>query len=315
MHDYCWLHGRFATSDSVLRVLTKRGKRHRDTSVVYVELVFTALCIPPEKTTNFIVTPICIGPNTQRGTPSSFDTSNSSREDLPACPAGGQCAAFLRLCEKGSFELNDLEHMVDYRHPPRDAAAKKMPRNWNPFVYNENPRVSSAPEEDLSDEKELERLIAEVERNGYGGELTTPEGASLLAIVDAKMGHRRHRRLPRSRRLSRAMMLAVVLYTGCDCNYALCRVMRENDEVTWQWFTWLLEEAIRRLSSNIPSSLYTGETHPRGGMWIFCRNARVCVCVCALHAGLSGVRLDGKPKLLYLAAFTSTSTDERIAGA
>jgi len=46
---------------------------------------------------------------------------------------------------------------------------------------------------------------------------------------------------------SRAQMLAIVLYTGCDCNYAMCAAERSGDYDTWRWFSWLLGEALRRL--------------------------------------------------------------------
>ena len=39
-------------------------------------------------------------------------------------------------------------------------------------------------------------------------------------------------------------MLALVLYTGCDCNYAMCAAERSGDLTTWKWFSFLLREAL-----------------------------------------------------------------------
>ena len=44
--------------------------------------------------------------------------------------------------------------------------------------------------------------------------------------------------------LTRAQMLALVLYTGCDCNYDLCAAERGGDFTKWKWFSKLLDEAI-----------------------------------------------------------------------
>ena len=45
-------------------------------------------------------------------------------------------------------------------------------------------------------------------------------------------------------RMNRAKMLALVLYTGCDCNYAMCAAERSGDYATWRWFSHLLFEAL-----------------------------------------------------------------------
>jgi len=59
--------------------------------------------------------------------------------------------------------------------------------------------------------------------------------------------------------VTRAQMLAIVLYTGCDCNYAMCAAERSGDRKTWRWFSWLLRQAIRRLSSDTEASIaYSG---------------------------------------------------------
>ena len=47
--------------------------------------------------------------------------------------------------------------------------------------------------------------------------------------------------------LHRAHMLALILYTGCDSNYAMCAAERDGDYETWKWFSWLLNQAVDRL--------------------------------------------------------------------
>lgn len=42
-------------------------------------------------------------------------------------------------------------------------------------------------------------------------------------------------------------MLAAVLYTGCDCTYAMCAAERNGDHDTWRWFSFLLYKAVRSL--------------------------------------------------------------------
>ena len=47
--------------------------------------------------------------------------------------------------------------------------------------------------------------------------------------------------------LSRAEMLSLVLYTGCDCNYDLCSSQRDGDYKKWAIFDWCLYNAILKL--------------------------------------------------------------------
>ena len=54
-------------------------------------------------------------------------------------------------------------------------------------------------------------------------------------------------------------MLAVVLYTGCDCNYAMCAAERDGDYDTWKFFPQLLFNALQRLESDHEPVAYSGE--------------------------------------------------------
>eukprot|EP00483_Globobulimina_turgida_P012529 UN12552 len=55
-------------------------------------------------------------------------------------------------------------------------------------------------------------------------------------------------------------MLAIILYTGTDCNYKMCEKQRNNDYVTWKWFDYCLFNGIELLSRNETGkfALYSG---------------------------------------------------------
>ena len=61
-------------------------------------------------------------------------------------------------------------------------------------------------------------------------------------VVDRKLKHPRNLELEIP--LTRPRMLALVLYTGCDCNYAMSAAERSGDYETWKWFSFLLGEAL-----------------------------------------------------------------------
>ena len=76
------------------------------------------------------------------------------------------------------------------------------------------------------------------------------DGPPLLDVVDRKLAHPRCLKIQATlvkklkkyyardySPLTRAHMLAVVMYTGCDCNYAMCAAERSGDRQTWQWFS------------------------------------------------------------------------------
>lgn len=104
--------------------------------------------------------------------------------------------------------------------------------------------------EDKSDEEQLAALIAEVQRNDYAEDLVTREGDSLLTVVDRKL---EHPKCPHGRwtaddgrvkygnknagdlKFNRAMMLALVMYTGCDSNYEMCKAERSGNYEKWEW--------------------------------------------------------------------------------
>lgn len=87
------------------------------------------------------------------------------------------------------------------------------------------------------------------------------------AVVDRKLAHPRNWRqrlddeedwrtgeelddLPeRVQRIrSRALMLSLILYTGCDSNYAMSAALRRGELDEWPWFSFLLYVAVEKLS-------------------------------------------------------------------
>lgn len=110
-----------------------------------------------------------------------------------------------------------------------------------------------------SDGDKLTALCAEVKQNGFSKDLVTKDGESLQkgnyaivvvpfvtksirnlhdwcsVVVDRKLKHpKNQRRGDKLHIASRAEMLALVLYTGCDCTYALCKAERSGDYGKWK---------------------------------------------------------------------------------
>lgn len=133
-----------------------------------------------------------------------------------------------------------------FGHPPRNPYTK-LPDGYTPFVYLLEERYDDSPDVDvagsLGEDMELAKLMNEVKRNGYGDDLVTADGESLLTVVDVKLRHPLHKLC--FGQATRAEMLAVVLYAGCECNYAMCAAERESDYTTWRWFrSFSVEQSI-----------------------------------------------------------------------
>ena len=81
---------------------------------------------------------------------------------------------------------------------------------------------------------------------------------SILKIVDEKMKSRRHSIIGAP--LQRDEMLALILYTGADCNYDLCASQRRGNYRKWRWFDRCLWLGIWQLSRRESGafSVYTG---------------------------------------------------------
>mmetsp|Transcript_23423 Transcript_23423/g.43109 ORF Transcript_23423/g.43109 Transcript_23423/m.43109 type:complete len:461 (-) Transcript_23423:72-1454(-) len=200
------------------------------------------------------------------------------------CRYGDKCRAHARLIAGGA-RLDDRCHELLYEHPPRRRICDLASQGFTPLIYvgasksGERPGLSccstvtvarSSPPQHYAlmvpagaplsaDVDHLDRLIAEVKRNGCGQQLMTEDGQDLVTIARSYREHPFHVSIGRP--LNDGELLALVLYTGCDCNHALTRCLLNDDEETWVVFDFVLCTAIGILSwhsrcSDVP--LYTG---------------------------------------------------------
>eukprot|EP01084_Bolivina_argentea_P152497 266018_1 len=168
--------------------------------------------------------------------------------DTPECKFSDGCYAYKRL-EAGGDQLRDRCHVQLYRHPPRRRKFKSA-SDINSFCLNdewfENIRLHQPTMEDQIhfeyDDKSgyLKALTTEVIANGYKNDLylkTDSErnnGFSIMHIVDEKLNCIRHQKMGSP--LNKAEMLAIVLYTGCECYEELTKSQRKGNYETWKWF-------------------------------------------------------------------------------
>eukprot|EP01083_Nonionella_stella_P184272 668481_1 len=155
------------------------------------------------------------------------------------------------------------------------------------------------------DEEEVEKgngnpgyinaLIEEVITNGFKSDLFgqnaqtqgTKHSYPILSVVDDKYHHIRHQQMGCP--LNRGELLALILYTGCDCNYDLCSSQRQGDYKKWKWFDCCLFQGIKKLGFR------------EQGMY-------------KLYSGLSGVKVNQKDVISgYFPTFTSSSWSKVIA--
>eukprot|EP01084_Bolivina_argentea_P244069 408963_1 len=187
------------------------------------------------------------------------------------CKHGEKCNAFVRL-ENGGDRLDDKCHVKLFRHPPRRRTIK-LEENIKQFMINQhfydNQDVYVPTPQDgiwFYNEQDgyLNALIFEVIYNGYKADLCLQtedldnDEFSILRIVDEKMKAKRHQIMDSP--LNRAQMLAIILYTGCDCNFDLCISQRNGDFMKWKWFDFCLYYGIQKLSEKETGSykLYSG---------------------------------------------------------
>eukprot|EP01084_Bolivina_argentea_P015317 28630_1 len=187
----------------------------------------------------------------------SYTHFKNEYDEKPVCRHKDECKAYVRS-ENGENRLDDTCHMKLYRHPPRNRQIE-LSKNMHAFIVNRKEEDNQEvywPTDD--DEKKynytkrngyLQALIEEVIDNGFKyvlGAQNQNGTYSLLKIVDEKMECVRHKAmcLP----LNRAQMLALILYTGCDCNYDLCSSQRDGKYDKWKWFDYCLYKAIELLS-------------------------------------------------------------------
>ena len=122
----------------------------------------------------------------------------------------------------------------------------------------------------------VDELICEVINNGFEQDLCLNSNDfknkqySLLSVVNAKL----QSKIYKMNYLNtfgcwygRKYMLSLLLYTGCNCNYDLCKSQRNGDYDKWPHFDACLYNAIKimsqsenysTLSNDMPFHLYSG---------------------------------------------------------
>eukprot|EP01084_Bolivina_argentea_P047126 86821_1 len=223
--------------------------------------------------------------------------------DKVRCRHGQTCRAFIRLRDGGN-RLDDRCHVKLYNHPPRTRRQLELSENMNSLIvnteYKQNYGLYKPTDEDILkynyNEKDgfINALIEEVTTNGFKNDLClectkncTHSEFSLLLIVAEKLQHIRHKQMGTP--LNRSQMLALVLYTGCDCNYDVCKSQRNGNYTKWKWFDYCLHHAILFLSQN------------ENGTY-------------KLYSGLNKVKLTKKDiSLGYFPTYTSTSWIKEVA--
>eukprot|EP01083_Nonionella_stella_P095046 266750_1 len=189
-----------------------------------------------------------------------FEHFKDKYEGKPSCKYGVQCKSFLRL-EEGGHNLNDRCHIKLYHHPPRNDRQIKMNKNLNKWKFNttetQNHPVLKPTYDDLKEydinEKDglLPLLIEEVISNGYSVDLALTNDDhknkkwTILQVVDQKLNSVRHKQMGSP--LRRDHMLALLLYTGCECIWDLNNTQRNGDYEKWKWFDYCLYAAISAL--------------------------------------------------------------------
>eukprot|EP01084_Bolivina_argentea_P013317 24963_1 len=228
------------------------------------------------------------------------------------CRYGEECKAYVRL-KDGKDRLDDRCHVKLYRHPPRRRNIK-LQQDMYSFLMDElkvelehfdrqyRPTLKGLgiTDEDYKTNNDLQNilldmLIKEVVTNGSEKDLckdkTIPEDQQnkeyyIMSIVKQKLNHVRHKRIGSP--LYECHMLALILYTGCDCNADLCASQRAGDYKKWKIFDYCLYHAIRILD------------HYEIG------NYRV-------YSGVCAVKLSKKRNGGYFVTYTSTTWKREIA--
>eukprot|EP01083_Nonionella_stella_P045837 122868_1 len=177
-----------------------------------------------------------------------------------ACRYKDECNAYKRL-ENGGNRLEDKCHMKIYRHPPRKRNIQ-LQKNVHALIMNKSDKENHETYGPTPDDDQrynynpkdgyLRALMEEVRANGFGSDLCLECGVndeckhgeehSILKIVDQKMNSHRHKQMGKP--LTRDLMLSLILYTGCECNFDLCASQRHDDYNKWKWFDYCLYEAI-----------------------------------------------------------------------
>ena len=230
---------------------------------------------------------------------------NNDYNNKPVCKYGSECKAFKRMSniydsdEKhindndsdstfDCYRFDDKCHLLIYRHPPRYRRQEKLSSNMNSLIVTR--KYNKVQRNGLLFSSNLKDLIFEVIRNGYERDLClnnddfANKNYSILKIVNEKLESKMHKNL--GSQLRRVEMLSLILYTGCDCNYDLCKSQRNGNYMKWELLDITLYRAIKKLNER--------ERFIKGGV--------------KLYSGLNNVQLSQKKiDICYFPTYISTS--------
>ena len=171
-----------------------------------------------------------------------YDHFKNEFMDKTPCKFGDECYAYKRLSEGGN-ELKDRCHVQIYRHPPRYRKSKPsddihsfcLNDDWNENIPSYKPTQKDEKKYEYNKhDGYLKALIEEVTSNGYRDDLylkpdddRKSDNYAIMNIVKSKLNCMRHKQMGSP--LNKAEMLSIILYTGCDSNYDLCKSQRSKD--------------------------------------------------------------------------------------
>eukprot|EP01084_Bolivina_argentea_P289456 497070_1 len=169
--------------------------------------------------------------------------------EKPECKNNTDCESYKRL-QNGGNNINDLCHIKLYKHPPRTRNIQ-LQQNIKSLIVHKNKRQNVPTYKPTKEDKikyncnekngYLAALIREVIKNGFKADLCLNDEQNIennkfciMDMVDSKL--KCHRHIAMNCPLSRDQMLALVLYSSCNCNYDLCKSQRNGNYKKWKWF-------------------------------------------------------------------------------
>lgn len=176
----------------------------------------------------------------------------------PDCRYAEKCYAYKRL-EAGGNGFDDQIHMIMYKHPPRrriNLLSEEQALDLNQS-YLDNHKLYKPTQDDYKlhdydvNDGFIEALLEECVKNGFESDLYLPDddsksNYSIMKIVEKKMICHEHKALGSP--LNKGEMLSMIMYTGCDSNYDLCKSQRLGLYDKWKWFDYCLWHAVDKLS-------------------------------------------------------------------
>ena len=257
----------------------------------------------------------------------TFDHFNNDYNEKPLCRYGDKCYSFVRVARLAkdvdskngqtspTILIKDECHLLLYRHPPRVARSPVL--YMNTCMISNQPMRTYTKDSDTFNPRSsatVHNLMIEMLKNGFekdlfvetsgnngnhnnenNGKDKNAKEISLLTILNKKLESDIHCK-NFQRCLTRGEMLSIIMYTGCDCNYDLCKTQRNGDFKKWKIFDRCLNLAITKLHNK---ECYD---HYNNGNGI------------KLYTGIQNTQLKKQNQFCYfMPTFVSCSYDKQVA--